>query len=99
MRQYQLSKSKLINVLYKPARREIGIVPDTVAVMQAGKSFTNKVAPSGRKKNRGEIWLMYQDTKNLRKIISAWRYPGESKPGEKIPIPEDIRQALINDFK
>lgn len=46
----------------------------------------------------GEIWLMYKDIKksgeNIRKIISAWRYPGISKPGEKIPIPEDICKEL-----
>ena len=48
---------------------------------------------------------MYKDVKEslrhgsgqVRKIISAWRYPGISKPGEEIPIPEDIRQELLND--
>ena len=40
---------------------------------------------------------MYKDTKDLRKIISAWRYPGISKPGEEIPIPEDIRQEILNE--
>ena len=44
---------------------------------------------------------MYQDikNKNLRKIISAWRYPGVSKPGEEIPIPKDIRQEILNEFQ
>jgi len=32
--------------------------------------------------------------KEFRKIISAWRYPGISKPGETIPIPEDIKIFL-----
>ena len=48
----------------------------------------------------GEIWIMYRDTKMqsvpTRKIISAWRYPGVSKPGEAIPIPEEIRLELEN---
>jgi len=40
---------------------------------------------------------MYKDIKEQRKIISAWRYPGVSKPGEDIPIPEDIKQEILND--
>jgi len=52
-----------------------------------------------QRKAPGEIWVMYKDVKkqsegNIRKIISAWRYPGISKPGEEIPIPEDIRHEL-----
>ncbi len=92
MRQYSLSKTKLINLLYKPERKESGIVFGTTAVMKQNKSYSkakNKKAP-------GEIWLMYKDVKDLRKIISAWRYPGISKPGENIPIPEDIRQEILN---
>ena len=49
------------------------------------------------RKAPGEIWLMYKDVKDFRKIISAWRYPGISKPGEAIPIPEDIRLELLNE--
>ena len=29
-----------------------------------------------------------------KKIISTWRYPGVSKIGEPIPIPEDVLGAL-----
>jgi hypothetical protein len=47
------------------------------------------------RKALGEIWIMFRDTKDQRKIISAWRYPGISKPGEAIPIPEDIKQELM----
>ncbi len=55
----------------------------------------------------GEIWIMYKDVRraskygeNIRKIISAWRYPGISKPGEEIPIPEEIRRELLkNELK
>ena len=58
----------------------------------------------------GEIWLMYkdvtprrgsgQDKKNegpIRRIISAWRYPGITKPGEAIPIPQDILDELMGE--
>ena len=92
MRQYGLSKSKLISLIYKPDRKELGIAPGTTALMKTNKNYSK----SKTKKAAGEIWLMYKDVKNLRKIISAWRYPGISKKGESIPIPEDIRQELLN---
>ncbi len=92
MRQYRLSKSKLLAILSRPERKEQGIVPGTTAVMKTNKKFKNK----WQKKAPGEIWLMYKDVKDLRKIISAWRYPGISKPGEEIPIPEDIKREIIS---
>ncbi len=102
MRQYGLSKSKLLQLLYKPERKEEGIALGTTAVMQKNKSYST----AKTKKSPGEIWLMYKDVKDssqgsgdIRKIISAWRYPGISKPGENIPIPEDIRQELSNNYE
>ncbi len=98
MRQHGLSKSKVLNVLYKPERKEKGIAPGTTALMQTRKVYSfskiKKPGVAGRRIVPGEIWLMYKDTKDLRKIISAWRYPGISKPGDAIPVPEDIRQEL-----
>ena len=102
MRQYGLSKQKLLGILYRPERKEQGIVPGTSAVMKTNKIFFKEKKISLNKawraprKAPGEIWLMYKDVKDFRKIISAWRYPGISKPGEEIPIPEDIRQELLN---
>lgn len=106
MRQYGLSKQKLLGILYRPERKEKGIVPGTAAVMKTNKIFfkekkiTLVKAWQKPKKAPGEIWIMYKDVKKrdegqVRKIISAWRYPGISKPGEEIPIPEDIRQELL----
>ena len=85
MRQYRLSKSRLIRLLDNPKREEEGIASGTIAIMQ----------PVSRKKHTSEVWLMYQDTQKTRKIITAWRYPGVSPVGEKLPIPEDIRLELI----
>jgi hypothetical protein len=102
MRQYGLSKQKLLNILYKPERKEQGIVPGTTAVMKTNKilfkekKVTIKNAWAKPKRAPGEVWLMFKDTKDFRKIISAWRFPGISKPGEEIPIPEDIKQELLN---
>lgn len=107
MKQYGLSISKLLGILRKPERKEQGIVPGTIAVMKTNKKFINKTIALLKPKKwqppkaPGEIWLMYKDVKkqeegNIRKVISAWRYPGISKPGEKIPIPDDIRQEIEN---
>lgn len=107
MRQYGLSKQKLLGILYKPERKEQGIVPGTTAVMKTNKVFfkTKQITVAGAwqkpKKAPGEIWLMYKDVKMamvpIRRIISAWRYPGISKPGEEIPIPMDIRRELLEE--
>jgi len=120
MKQYGLSKQKLLGILYKPERKEQGIVPGTAAVMKTNKIYSKnktvslfedkgqRLYPSkfseGKfrraRKAPGEIWIMYKDVKMdmlpVRKIISAWRYPGISRPGEEIPIPEDIKQELLN---
>jgi len=94
MRFYGLSKQRVRRVLNSPKRIEIGIAPNTVAMMQA----------AGSKKHPHEIWVMIQKSKkshayrqagktknqncDVTKIISAWRYPGVTKPGE--PLPAEI---------
>ena len=32
-------------------------------------------------------------------LISAWRYPGKSKPGKEIPIPDDILEKIKQELK
>jgi hypothetical protein len=53
MKEYQLSERRLLKIFRNPERKEEGIAPDTVAVMQTG----------GRKRPY-EIWLMYQIRKS-----------------------------------
>ena len=97
MRQYNLSESRLKRVLRKPDRKELGIAPKTIAIMQI----------TGTKKHPTEIWLMYQKIKlkvksqklKVIKIISAWRYPGRSPIGGSPPIPEDTLWELKNEIK
>ncbi len=96
MQHYGLSKGKLLKLLRKPQRKEQGIAPKTVAVMQSNASY--KTSKSKIVKPLGEIWLMYQDDAYQRKIISAWRYPGISKPGESVPIPAEILRELQHEF-
>jgi len=110
MQYYRISQNRIKRVLRSPDRKEIGIAPKTIALMQQ----------SGTKRHPTEIWLMYQIEKihpvkpsanggraarrqmfNRVKIISAWRYPGISPKGKPPPIPEDIifelnEQGLTN---
>lgn len=100
MKFYNLSENRLKRVLRNPDRKEEGIAPRTLAVMQR----------AGTKKNPTEIWMMYQkinskfhayrqagkiQNSKLR-VISAWRYPGISPKGKEIPIPGDILEELNN---
>lgn len=89
MRYYRLSENRLKRVLRAPDRKELGITPRTVAVMQK----------TGTKKHPTEIWLMYQKQKRITKIITAWRYPGISPKRQPPPIPEDILWELKHDLK
>jgi hypothetical protein len=82
MQFYKLSENRVKRVLNFPRRIEKGIAPNTIAMMQRG----------GSKKHPYEIWVMIQDEKNRRKIISAWRYPGITKKGE--PLPEEILREI-----
>src|SRR3989338_6451228 len=95
---YGISESLVKRIARFPKRKEEGIAPNTVAVMQ----------PTSSKKQ--EIWVMYQTSEsrswNLEsgsnpklqipklRIISAWRYPGVSPVGKKIQIPDDVLQDL-----
>jgi len=84
MRSYGLSENRLKRVLRNPSRKEEGIAPETLAVMQR----------AGSVKHPTEIWLMFQNNGKRIKIISAWRYPGISPKGKEIPIPRDILEEL-----
>lgn len=79
---YRLSEQKVRGVMHSPKRVEAGIAPDTVAFAQT----------SGSQKKPHEIWVMTTDEGSKRKIISAWRYPGVTKPGE--PLPEEILREM-----
>jgi len=88
MRFYNLSENRLKRVLRNSDRKEEGIAPETLAIMQR----------TGTKKHPTEIWLMYQNIGKKIKIISAWRYPGISPKDKEIPIPQDILEELNKIF-
>ena len=82
MMYYGISESLIKRITRFPKRKEEGIAPKTVAVMQ----------PTSSKKQ--EVWVMFTEVGTKKKIISAWRYPGVSPLGRKIPIPDEILQEL-----
>jgi len=82
MKYYRLSERKLRNLFYNYKRKEAGVALNTIALMQ----------PAGTKRPT-EIWLMYQQDGQKKKIITAWRYPGISSKKE-IPVPENILKEL-----
>ena len=81
MRYYRLSEQRVKRVIRNPERVEEGIAENTIAVVQ----------PFGNKKDR-EIWVMVADTKEKRRVISAWIYPARTKAGE--PLPEEITREF-----
>jgi hypothetical protein len=98
MRFYGLSKSRIKRVINNPKRKEIGIAPKTIAVMQPAYWAGRPNSP----KHSYEVWAMYQiknpksETRNPKqiKIITAWRYPGKSPIRGPIPIPPEILEEL-----
>ena len=80
MRFYNLSEARVRRVLHSPRRVEEGIAPRTIAAMQAVSTKTK----NGELIWNQEIWVMAQDEKKRRKIISAWRYPGMTRPRSEL---------------
>jgi len=85
LRQYRLSEKRVLRVLRHPDRKETGVAPKTIAMMQI----------TGTKKHPTEIWMMYQIKNQKFRIISAWRYPGRTPKGKPPPIPDDVFQDLL----
>lgn len=99
MRYYRISESLVKRIVRFPKRIEEGIVPGTTAVMQP------RIVGG---KTKEEIWVMFVESEKpkketsvnaqfltaKRKIITAWRYPGQSPIRAQIPIPADIMAEL-----
>jgi len=100
MKQYGLSEQRVRSVIRNPKRREVGIVPKTVAVMQP----VSIKRVDGKDVWKQEIWVMFviknqkqeegiqNSTQQKLRIISTWRYPGVSP--KRNPIPEEILREL-----
>jgi hypothetical protein len=94
MRHYGLSPSRVRRVLHSPRRTEEGIAPDTIAVMQPASLKSKDVWTQ-------EIWVMVTDGPSkgsrIRRVISAWRYPGVTKP--RAPAILAAMQREYNEFR
>jgi len=77
---YGISEQKIKTILKSPSRKEEGVAEKTFAVMKRNDT----------PKRKEELWVMYAAAGTKFTMISAWRYPGKSKPGKEIPIPDDI---------
>ncbi|MBI2024537.1 MAG: hypothetical protein HYT03_00380 [Candidatus Harrisonbacteria bacterium] len=85
---YRIPESKIKTTLKKPDRLQEGVAPNTMAAMKRNDT----------PKSKNEIWLMYTERGSKRIMISAWRYPGKSKPDKKIPIPEEILAEIKKEW-
>ncbi len=96
---YRISEQKIQTIMKNPDRKEEGIAPNTLAVMKRNDT----------PKRKEELWVMYatSDPEDAAKarfggpkkvMISTWRYPGKSKPGKQIPIPNDILEAIKKEW-
>jgi hypothetical protein len=96
MAYYKLSQNRVKRVINSPLRIEEGIAPGTIAYMQP----TSYKTKNGKKAWNQEIWVMVDKNKNDSKvkIISAWRYPGMTKPKSQLPklILNEIQEALFS---
>jgi hypothetical protein len=84
MRHYNISESLVKRTIRHPDRVEEAIVEDLIAAM---KKTGSKTYP--------ELWVMYVPVKSdggKIKIITAWRFPAESK--ERDPIPPEILEEV-----
>ena len=100
---YGLSADRVKRVVRNPYRSEKGVAPNTIAVMQPGRTIgavANK--PASWKE---EVWVMYAEKKTRpqekqnfigkkKVIITAWPYPEKALRGKPFPIPADILEEL-----
>ena len=106
---YRISEQKIKTILKSPDRKEEGIAPNTNAVMKRNDTPKRKeeiwvmYQNSANRKTRGMNrqspighTLVANGSKKI--MISAWRYPGKSKPGKEIPIPIDILNEIEKEY-
>ncbi len=89
MRQHRLSEQKVRGVIFRPKRKEEGIAPRTVAVMQG----------AGSKKNPYEIWVMYQVAKISAEGGIRTGGKNEKFPPKADPPPAEKMKNLLPEKK
>jgi len=87
-------------VMYRTAER--GPAPPVIPAPDRSRGQAPAGIQSPRKQKKSKKSDGLEIALALRKllvpekkiIISAWRYPGTTKPGDPVPIPEDIEMEL-----
>ena len=102
MKQYMLSESRVKRVIRNPQRVEKGIAPNTLASMQKAGSkkhpyeiWTMYVINNSRTKTQSSKSKTSKLSSGKIKVISAWKYPGITQPGDPVPIPPDIFEEIM----
>lgn len=107
---YGLSPDRVKRVMRNPKRVEEGIAENTIAVMQLGTNLkkpsevwvmyqlkTNNQKPTTQSPGKLPVSRnksLVNNNFSKKIIISAWRYPGTSPEGKKIPVPAEILEEL-----
>jgi hypothetical protein len=106
---YRLGPAKIKSIIRHPARLEQSIVQGLTAAMRPGGSRKNpyeiwtmfEIIEIKNQKLKLGIKNLKNKAKKIKlkpqkkiKIISCWRYPGKTKPGKPVPIPEDVISEL-----
>jgi hypothetical protein len=109
MAYYRISPSRVRRIIKSPIRIEEGIAPNTVAFMQpvsykmknGVRSWNQEywvMAVTGKpvKIKSKTLRMVVQTSGSKVKIISAWRYPGKTRPGASLPdeILSEVNEAL-----
>mgnify|MGYP001570257464 CR=1 FL=1 len=104
---YGLSEQKLKTVLKNPKRKEEGVAEGTLAVMMRNDTPKRKqeiwlmyaLGGSGGSKfgvqsSKHSDKSNASNSSNAKVMISAWRYPGQSKPGKQLPISDELLEEI-----
>jgi len=110
---YGLSPDRVKRVIRNPKRVEEGIAENTIGVMSPSTNIKKptEVWVMYQLSRKADTLIKRSESKgasidklgtighsaNRKIIISAWRYPGVSPVGKKIPIPQDILEELKNE--
>lgn len=110
MRFYNLSEARVRRVLHSPKRIEEGIAPGTIAMLQGAgsakhpyeiwtmvaKTQTNADYTQTDAEGSPRGSALSQRKSAVTRVISAWRYPGMTKPGQPLPevILQEFREAI-----
>lgn len=91
MRTLTHNKQRTMNNPKKPSTSEIWIMYQS----NKQRTMNNQQKSLAKKKNSSMLSVVSRKLSVSRvTLISAWRYPGKTKPGAPIPIPQDILEEL-----